>query len=282
MLLHGGSYNHYYWDWPQNPGQYNYVSAATTAGFVTLNIDRLGYGLSDHPFDLPVTFEANAWITHQIISYIRAGALGADFGKVVLVGHSMGGFTTYTTAGRYPNDADAIIVSGATHILNLPKIATVAAKFYPAALDPKFQGADWAPLNVYTTTLPGTRCATFYNQDTVDPKVCALDEELKDTVAVGEWASLPIYSQSPIPSNQITVPVLDVIGNKDAFMCIMPTCDAPLSNAPLERSYYPKAASFELYLQPNSGHMNNLHPSAPQWFAKANSWINAKVGTLNP
>ena len=50
VLLHGGTYDHSYWDFPLMPDQYSYaVRAATGAGYVTLNLDRLGSGLSSHP-----------------------------------------------------------------------------------------------------------------------------------------------------------------------------------------------------------------------------------------
>ena len=49
VLVPGGDYTHVYWDWPTQPGTYSYVNWATQAGYATLNLDKLGYGLSDHP-----------------------------------------------------------------------------------------------------------------------------------------------------------------------------------------------------------------------------------------
>jgi pimeloyl-ACP methyl ester carboxylesterase len=120
VLLHGGTYNHTYWDWPLDPARYSYVEAATRAGFATLALDRLGYGYSDHPASWAMDYDANAWVVHQVVQYLRGGAVGRPFERVMLVGHSVGGFTTFTAAGRYPHDADGIIVSGARRCTTAP------------------------------------------------------------------------------------------------------------------------------------------------------------------
>ena len=36
VLLHGGTYDHAYWDWPYRPDIYSYVQQATRQGFATL------------------------------------------------------------------------------------------------------------------------------------------------------------------------------------------------------------------------------------------------------
>src|SRR5690242_16002630 len=44
VLIHGGTYDHNYWDFPVQPETYSYVRELTDAGYATLNIDRLGVG----------------------------------------------------------------------------------------------------------------------------------------------------------------------------------------------------------------------------------------------
>src|SRR5580692_6889128 len=46
LLVHGTTYNHNYWDWPENPDTHSHVRAALAAGYATFNIDRLGVGKS--------------------------------------------------------------------------------------------------------------------------------------------------------------------------------------------------------------------------------------------
>src|SRR5689334_14888823 len=49
VLIHGGTYDHNYWDFPYQPETYSYVRELTNAGYATLNIDRLGVGESSRP-----------------------------------------------------------------------------------------------------------------------------------------------------------------------------------------------------------------------------------------
>jgi hypothetical protein len=79
VLVPGGDYTHVYWDWPNQPGTYSYVGWATQAGYATLNLDKLGYGLSDHPDPSALDFQTGAYVVHQVVQYLRNGSLGAAF-----------------------------------------------------------------------------------------------------------------------------------------------------------------------------------------------------------
>lgn len=275
VLLHGGSYDHNYWDWPYQPETYSYVKRATEAGFVTLDIDRLGYGLSDHPNpSVGVTFASNGWVAHQIVEHLRNGALGDRFHRVMLVGHSMGGLTTRIAAG-YGN-VDGVVISGFTHLFNYPGAFGVIASFYPADLDPKFSGQ--LPIgSLYTTTRPGTRCYNgFYLSGAYDPAICAIDERLKATVTAGEWRTVGIDGADPNHARKITAHVLVTLGSNDVAMCITTCFDDPTVR--YEDTMYPNAASYERYVQPASGHDQNLHRTAPQVFDKLIAWSLDKVG----
>jgi len=279
VLLHGGTYNHHYWDWPLEPDRYSYVEVATRAGFATLALDRLGYGHSDHPPSWTIDYDSNAWVVHQVVRYLRAGAVGPRFDRVILVGHSVGGFTTFTAAGRYPDDADGIIVSGASHVLNWPGIMPAAAAFHPVEQDPKYGDGRAVPHGAgYLTTRPGRRCEALYHGPGVDPAVCALDEELKDTIAFGEMATFGYAAQRRSPSDRIVAPTLVVLGDYDRLMCDR-TCSDPQSSAARERDFYPNAASYDQYIEPESGHMNNLHRTAPEWYRVAVDWAGRRVGS---
>ena len=139
ILINGGTYNHAYWDWPYDPERYSYVRYATERGFTTLNIDRLGYGLSDHPNASTLNFNVAGYVTHQLVEYLRQGALGPRFTTIVLNGYSMGGLTADVEAATY-NDVNAVITHAVGHGLITPTAAQrLASAFYAAELDPKFQ-----------------------------------------------------------------------------------------------------------------------------------------------
>jgi hypothetical protein len=73
VLIPGSTLDHLYWDFPLRPQQYSYVRALTTAGYATLNPDRLGSGQSDLPPGDRVTVEAQAYVLHQIIQTLPTG-----------------------------------------------------------------------------------------------------------------------------------------------------------------------------------------------------------------
>ena len=126
ILLNGGTYDSTYWDFPYEPQKYSYVKWATAAGYVTLNLDRLGYGYSSHADPLGDSFTVQGWTVHQVVQEVRAGELGAQFYRIVLVGHSIGTFTAWDEAGTY-HDVDAVIITGAEHTANLVKLSEVIA-----------------------------------------------------------------------------------------------------------------------------------------------------------
>jgi len=275
LLVHGGTYNHYYNDWPYRPEYYSFVRAATAAGYATLNIDRIGHGLSDHrPSSAEITIDTSANTLQYVIQDLRGGNAGYRFGKVILVGHSYGEVIARTYAASH-HDVDGLILSGAQHLGNYAKIATVLANIlYPAQMDPTLRDSQVQPGD--TTSIPGKRCETFYHQGSVEPEVCALDEKLKDTITAGETASFYEFSND-LNTQRITAPVLHVEGEYDAFWCAV-DCYNQYDFAQQEYRFYPAAACFEAWTEPNSGHMNNLHLGAPLYYAHAMDWANRHVG----
>ena len=167
VLLHGLTYDHAYWDFPAQQPTYSYVQAATNAGYATFAIDRIGAGLSNHPA-VGVTLESNAFVVHQLVQDLRAGAIGgAAFAKVILVGHSYGAETAVVEAATYA-DVNGVLLSGFLHVVNPVEVAAITATFVPAVLDAKFRKSN-LPLG-YFTTLAGTRGADFYHAADADPR----------------------------------------------------------------------------------------------------------------
>lgn len=205
ILLHGGTYDHAYWDWPFQPRRYSYVEQATRQGFATLNLDRLGYGRSDHPDPNGLDFAVHGYVTHQIVRL-----MDSRFRTIVLNGHSMGGITAEHAAAH--GGVDAVIISG----LAADRGATTRQEptFHPAEQDPKFADAGLPP--GYLTSIPDTRAGMFLDGGEYDPAIVPYEEELKDTVAVAELRAV----QGPPETKQATtVPTLSVLGRYDLIAC---------------------------------------------------------------
>src|SRR6266542_2068842 len=71
ILVHGASYDHRYWDWPVQPEIYSYVSWATARGVATLNIDRVGSGMSSKPAGAENTVATQSHLLSQIVAEAR-------------------------------------------------------------------------------------------------------------------------------------------------------------------------------------------------------------------
>ena len=276
VLLHGGTYDHNYWDFPLHPEQYSYVRALTDAGYVTLNLDRLGSGSSSHPNPDILTLHANAFTVHQIVQALRAGQVNVSgFGpvggsRVILVGHSLGSYISAIEASTY-GDVDGVVLSAYSHTVG-PGTPILESDVYPAAFDPKFASLG-LPLD-YLTTLPGTRGQAFYYLPGADPAVIAEDEVLKQTVAVGELTDL----DSSFPESLgIHVPTLVADGDFDAIDCNAPSCSRSGSLA-TEASNFGPDACVQVADIPFSGHDLNLHRNAPAWFGVALLWSDLRVG----
>jgi len=111
FLTHGDTLDSTYWDIA--PG-YSYVDAATAAGFATFSYDRIGVGKSDHPDPLQVVqAPLQVEIAHGLVTLIRNAKVGPhSFKSVVGVGHSAGSTVTQGVTTKYPQDFDAIILTG--------------------------------------------------------------------------------------------------------------------------------------------------------------------------
>lgn len=247
VLLHGGTYDHRYWDWPYQPHRYSYVHQATRHGYATLNLDRIGYGRSDHPDPENLDFDVHADVVHQVIEQVRP-----RFDRIILNGHSMGGITAERAAAL--GGVDAVIISGIPANPVPERVTDGPDVFYPAEQDPKFAGRDWAP--GYLTTRPGTRAEAFLFPGTHDPAMPRIEEAVKDTLSVAELRSV----------NQVraatTVPTLYVLGRHDLIACAG-TADCRTD---------PNGAGVD-YVVPDSGHSINVSRGAPRFYARTLRWL---------
>ena len=141
LLTHGGTTDYNYWDLA--PG-YSYVDAAAEAGYATFSYDRLGTGKSDHPDPLQVVqVPLQVEILHQLVEGLKASCLAVSACKsIVGVGHSAGSTIMQGLTTKYPEDYDAILLTGTSTSLDSMNIATAGFAKGPANADPsgRFSG----------------------------------------------------------------------------------------------------------------------------------------------
>lgn len=281
LLIHGMTYNGRYWDFPDpddGTDRYSYTHTATSAGYATLAIDRIGTGQSSRPLGALVTITSNAYVIHQIVQALHHGTItGHPEPTIALVGHSYGSWVTWYEASDW-HDVDAVILTGISHRVPVTAYLNVLPKILqPAMADPRFVGKIVDP--TYLTTVPGQRYAAFNAPAYETPAVQAEDERTKDTVTAAEVAVFPLILTRRL---DIRVPVLLVNGTLDSLFCGPAyggaDCDtAPAlvaQEAPLLGAQVP---CVDGYVLPAAGHDLNLMRNARDWFGAATSWLTARL-----
>ena len=268
ILLHGSTYSHIYWDFPYQPERYSYVRAMSHAGYATLNLDRLGIGASSHPPADALTRDSEAYVTHQLVQLALSGGLdGRSFERVVLVGHSLGAFIATSEAGTY-GDVSGLVLSGSIHNDADPAVFDS----FLSALVPAQQVRRFANLpDGYFTTAPGNR-NFFYYLPGAEPAVIAFDDATRETLTFSEFDGDDM-------SAAIHVPIFASVGEFDGLNGCVSSCGQPGSPLPpadglaAEGAYFLNAPSFDVYAQPRSGHDQNLHVTAPDFYAAVRAWM---------
>ncbi|KAF8857025.1 hypothetical protein BDZ45DRAFT_448805 [Acephala macrosclerotiorum] len=301
FLVHGITFTKNYWSGLGDPsithsagapygGQnYSWIDYASNEGYPTLAIDRLGNGLSDHPDPLTVLgTPLQTEIVHQFILKARAGSLpganGKSFNAIIYAGHSYGSFIGNLLNVRYPNDANATILTGLTSSENFPFVTASLPELVPAATA---NPAKWGNLPSGYLTLRNVSdyAKGFWYPPYFDPVLEQLDFTTRGPGAYSEFGSVVLPLEV---ASKYTNPVLDITGQHDAIFCPLPdpasstkpytTYDCgPNSGGIISQTgnLYPNA-SYHFYAPPHSGHLWHLHYDAYAAFGSAHDWLEDK------
>jgi pimeloyl-ACP methyl ester carboxylesterase len=275
VLVSGATYGPSAWDLPYQPERYSYVRAMNEAGIATLNVTRLGMADSSHPDSSEVNAPNQIFIFGQLIDALRSGRFGVTFDKVVVVGHSYGAVISYGVGNRHAGAVDGVIITGLQHEFDPVFLREFWANLHPA----NEEGGRFAQLDDgYLTTRAGQR-HVFYRQEAVDPKIIDLDEATKETFTRDDGVTFPPVMGE---SDGIKAPVLDVMGEYDAWFCSGQPCSSSTGTPSRERQWFDGTSCFEQYVLPEAGHDINVHYTAPQWFAVAVEWTRRMVAAGGP
>jgi hypothetical protein len=277
LMVHGLSYDHNYFNISYHPTTFSFVWAATSWGYSTFNIDRLGTGLSDHPNPALLTVQSEAWTMEQLVRKLRAGAIGGRvFSTVVGIGHSFGTAILQYEAGTVTDPVgvpDFLVLEDLLMTSYVPAAIALNASFYPATSDPAFAGSG-LPAG-YITTMPGTRGSNFYYPAGTDAGMAALDESLKKTGTTGETSTL-YTARTPTITHAITVPVLISEGEYDVLHCNEAaglSCATPAAILAREAANFQARACLKTWVVQDSGHATNLHIKALEMYNTVHMWL---------
>jgi alpha-beta hydrolase superfamily lysophospholipase len=274
VLLHGGTYNRWYWDPDVDRDRYSYVVAAARRGVSTLNLDLLGRGASSRPPGDRLGLTEQATAVACVLEQLRhEGMCGARFANVSLVGHSLGSATIVLVL-EASAQVDAAVITGFTR-RRVPGASGVEPYGGPATADPRFGDESYRG---YHTLAPGSR-PFFYYLPTAQARMLASDERHRDVTARAELEEL--VRDWEIPSHS-TVPVLVAVGEHD-FTYSWPD---PRAFAEAQRNYFPAASVLDTLVVPDTGHNLALHGRGPQSTTHILDWLDERTGdadtTLSP
>ena len=274
LLVHGVTYNKLYWSGLSYPFGYNgdaysWIAYASSRGYPTLSIDRLGDGDSTHPepiTELQINLEEA--VLHQLVLALKSGTaiVGQTFTNVIFVGHSYGSILGEYIAADYPSDIAAFMLTGFGSCLACAAAGLNQTILYPASeFSPRFSGL---PLPYMVMSSEEGRRSYFYGPlGSYDEQLFLLDFQNEDDVGLGEIFSLNGGLKT---ASAYSGPVFMVTGAEDNVFCANAQCGTGPSSSPaMAASLFPKTSSFSYFEPANTGHSINLHYSAAQSFQAA-------------
>ena len=280
FLTHGDTLDSTYWDIA--PG-YSYIDAAVAAGYATFSYDRIGVGRSEHPDPLQVVQgPLQVEIAHALVGLLRKAQIGSySFKNVIGVGHSAGSTVTQGVTTKYPQDFDAIILTGTSTSIAYVNLALASFDLTIANLD---SSKNFAALPNGYLVQPNTQSIQFpyFRWPNFDPKsaspslllststadqcpVLAIEVANKQTQTIGELLTVGLIVA---PSTDFKGPVDVVLGENDLVFCGGDCTQPQDQSALVVPAFYPAASSSQNYIVPGAGHSIFAHYSASKAFTQ--------------
>lgn len=268
FLIHGGHFGRSYWD---NAPGYSYIDYAAEQGYTTFFYDRLGVGDSERPDPIQVVqTPLQVAIAHELVQKLRRGDIaGQAFKQLVGVGHSYGSAQIAALTPHYPDDFDALILTGASATPNgaLADELTTMPKIASQALPDRFSGL----LNGYYVagTIEGLQYG-FFRAPNFDRKMLELAYSTIQTQTVGEMLAFGEIK----PSANFTGPIFAIIGENDIPNCLG-NCYIPEDKAAAVKGFlYPAASNdSDHYIVPGLGHGINYHYGAEEAYGRIHKFL---------
>lgn len=270
FLTHGVGFNGEYWDLVNGN---SYADGSALYDIATFFYDRLGVGSSSKPDPIQtVQTPMDVVIAHQLIQKLRKGGMFGNytFDQVVGVGHSYGSIITEAIAAQYPQDLDAVVLTGfSQNMTGLPAFIQANSFGIASAVQPyRFSGLPNAyiynpsPANLQSAFLHAPGFSPFLLQQAYG--------EQADAATLGQ-----LFSQNAVsgPASNYTGPVAIVNGAQDLPFC-SGNCTYPmdLTAAPLKQ-LFPKSRNTTSMNVPRSGHAINMHFNALNAYVFINEFL---------
>jgi pimeloyl-ACP methyl ester carboxylesterase len=266
------------WNWRLTEvPRYDFSADMARLGHVSLTIDQLGYGASDHPDGMATCMGAQADMAHQIVAQLRSGdyVLGGGRGvrvpSVVLAGHDVGGLVAEIEAYSYKDVAGLIEVTWADQGQQ-PYIIDRATQAGAAwcTTEPQRQSDEpGAPsgYHYFTSSVQEFRERLFFDPD---PAVLEAASRLRARNPCGMIRSVPNgVPVDKLHAGEVAVPVLVVFGDRDTLVWTREGEEQQQDN-------FTGSADRTTAFIPNAGHFPMLERTAPQFRAVVANWLSRR------
>ena len=200
---------------------------------------------------------------HAVIKQVKSGnTVIPTSGTYIFVGHASGSSLGASLVQTYPDDVDAVVLTGYSSGSSTNTSLTLAQEYAPAAIsDPKRFG------NLSYGYLLGNslaaRTATLYYQGHYDPNISLSDYSSRGVQALGER-----FSMGPRTEPAFKAKVLVVTGANDQVVCgATPArqCSLVPDAVMNVNTTFSSSTGFEYYI-PQTGRNVNWHYKAPVTF----------------
>ena len=254
-----------------------------------MTYDRLGNGLSDKP-DAYKVVQASLQleILRGISVAARDGSLlkhnndstnsnleGANFRKLIHVGHSFGSILTTGLLTTYGSLSDAAVITGYIPNPHFPEMRKTAFDFAYAP-NHKFsdrtsgyltQGSPRGVQNIFFSTLShaDSQIGGF------EPKLLNYAYEIRQTITTSELQA-PRVNMGV--AGDFKGPVQYVLAEYDFPVC-RGDCKLPFDVGMLEDNF-PAGKGVEIYTQPGAGHALTMHRGAEGGYKATFAWLGRK------
>lgn len=268
LYLHGLELGEWFWRMPVIGD--GYARSMAARGHVSVTIDRIGYNSSGQPPGAKVCIGSQADVAHQIVQQLRAGTYEADtrprFGKVALIGHSLGGSIAQVEAYSF-GDVDAIGVLSYADVALTPSVLATAVTWTPKCLlggeKSEAGSAGYAHLTRNTADFQ----KNFLAQTPADSRAAATAQW--DLNPCGDLlAAVPAAAVSLLSIPKIHVPVLELVGDKDLVF--------DSARVKLQALLFLGSPSTTVRVIPGATHGLTLEPTATKVIDEVDAWLRAE------
>lgn len=218
LLTHGIGFDHSYWMFGSPTSEYNYIKAATEAGYTTLSYDRIGTGASTKtdPYAMQ-QLGVEAYVLATLTVLLREGNLSKLAGaqipvprKVVHVGHSFGSAITNAVIATLPTASDGAVLTGFSTTAEYGLQFAISSNFHIASeLDPERFGQYGFSKGFLTWGDAQSNQYSFFHAPGFDPEVLYEAEANKQPFGVSEPLQA-IATEAPDFSGPVLVSAMDM------------------------------------------------------------------------